>query len=93
MKPMNHQCRFASVAVLDGQIYVVAGYEHARTTSAMVMSYDPKTDAWRERKALDVNAVTSRTIATFNGMLYAFFDRYPVMEYDPVKNVWTKVND
>lgn len=85
---MNRKRSNASAAILNGLIYVVGGTEHCQMSN-LVESYDPKTDEWTERMALEEGLIRPPLVA-FNGMLYAF--HCGVREYDPVENVWTKVN-
>lgn len=86
---MNHNRANASAAILNGLIYVVGGSESGQMSNS-VESYDPKTDEWNDRMELDRGELQP-TLVAFNGMLYAFLDYHGVREYDPEKNVWTKV--
>lgn len=92
IKPMNRKRYGAPAAILNGLIYVVGGYEDRSQSksSTLVESYDPKTDEWTARIELD-EGLSENSLVAFNGMLYAF--ARGVREYDPVKNVWTKVNE
>lgn len=92
IKSMSQKRDFSSVAILNGLIYVVGGFEREFSRfSALVESYNPKTDQWTERRALAEIGVL-RSLVAFNGLLYAFSDGQGVGEYDPVENIWTKVN-
>lgn len=94
IKSMNRLRRGASAAILNGLIYVLGGYETRYNTSTSVESYDPKTDEWTERMTDGLPDIEV-SLVTFNQMLYATFCRGGpgVREYDPVKNVWRKVNE
>lgn len=90
---MSRERRSVSVAILDGLIYVVGGWANPGEMSDLVESYDPKTDQWTQRKGLDKGLASNKhPLVAFNGMLYAFLEDIRVREYDPVKNIWTKVN-
>lgn len=80
-------------AVLDGNIYVIGGWdqEFLRT----VEMYDPKRDRWESKADLSQGNL-GVAAATVNGKIYAiggwgggaFFST--VEEYDPVADTWTR---
>src|SRR5262249_18784505 len=60
-----------SAAVLDGKVFVLAGYDEKGASTATVEVYDPRTDSWRSAAPLPV-ATNHNAAATLGGRLYAF---------------------
>lgn len=100
--PMPKPRTGAAVAVLDGRLYVVSGFDGAKTIDA-VEAYDPVTDSWTSRASIPT-ARTAAGAAAIAGKLYVFggcgrnsegnhdcrVGTTNAMEaYDPRTNTWT----
>lgn len=79
------------VAVVDGKIYAIGGYNGAPL--AVVEEYDPAANTWRSRAPMPTTR-WSLAGAAVNGRIYALggYDNQIrhtwVEEYDPVANTW-----
>ena len=92
----------AAVAVLDGNLYAVGGYNDDDHHLSSVERYDPGTDAWEAVAPLTL-ARFGAGVAALEGKLYAVsgrveeeeaeFDRpaNTVERYDPATNAWEEV--
>jgi N-acetylneuraminic acid mutarotase len=88
----------ASVAELNGKIYVMGGYPGARITSDSVQVYDVQTDSWELGPPLP-RPLHHTMAAMEDGKLYVAGGRFgggvgsemtDVVEiYDPVANTWS----
>ena len=63
-----------SVSVLDGKVFVIAGYDANGQSTATVEVYDPRSNAWQKAAPLPI-ATNHNAAATVNGRLYAFGGR------------------
>ena len=79
------------VAVLDGKIYAVGGYNRDDGTLSSVERYDPETNAW-EAVAPMATAREYHVMAVLDGKLYAVGGTFSSVErYDPRTNAWEEV--
>src|SRR5499426_3656306 len=60
-----------SVSVLDGKVFVIAGYDTNGQSTATVEVYDPRSNGWQRAAPLPI-ATNHNAAATVNGRLYAF---------------------
>ena len=91
LAPMPTPRQELSVAVLDGKVFVLAGYDTLGASTATVEVYDPRTDTWRSAAPLPV-ATNHNAAATVNGRLYAFGGTTPrAFVYDPARDAWSEV--
>ena len=60
-----------STAVLNGEIYVIAGYDRAGASTDIVEVFNPDTGEWRSAAPLPINN-NHGAAATAAGTLYAF---------------------
>src|SRR4030095_9122000 len=58
-----------SVSVLDGKVFVIAGYDANGQSTATVEVYDPRSNAWQKAAPLPI-ATNHNAAATVNGRLY-----------------------
>ena len=58
------------VAVLDGKLYAVGGYNGGHQTLSSVERYDPAVDAWEEVAPMAYERDT-HAVAVLDGKLYA----------------------
>src|SRR5262247_4927972 len=80
-----------AVSVLDGKVFVIAGYDTNGQSTATVEVYDPRTDAWKRAAPLPI-ATNHNAAATVNGRLYAFGGTSPrAFVYDAGRETWTEV--
>jgi N-acetylneuraminic acid mutarotase len=83
-------------AVLDGRIYVIAGFDAAGNSTAVVEVYDPQSDAWQRRAELPEGRDHAMA-AAFGGKVYVFGGggrggtTSSVFAYDPGSDAWTRV--
>jgi outer membrane protein assembly factor BamB len=83
---------YHDVAVLNGQLYAVAGDVNCGFDIAAVEAYDPIANNWTTKAALPQTRVGLK-VAVANGKLYALggsrsFDG-TIFAYDPASNTWT----
>src|SRR4029453_11501676 len=71
LAPMPLARQEISSAVLDGKIYVIAGFTSSGTSTSDVQVYDPVTDTWSRAAPLPV-ATNHNAAAVAAGKLYAF---------------------
>ena len=93
--PMASARRWIAVAVLDGKLYAVGGYDGDCLSS--VERYDPALDAWEEVAPM-AEARNVLAVAVLDGKLYAvggFSDGVgslsSVERYDPALDAWGAV--
>src|SRR5262245_31745619 len=80
-----------STAVLDGKIYVIAGFNSAGGNTNNVNVYDPQSNTWSPAAALPI-ATNHNAAAVAAGKLYAFGGTSPrTFVYDPQLNSWSDV--
>ena len=97
--PMAVARRGLAVAVLDGKLYALGGYD-ATTAGMTVLSsverYDPVTNVWEEAAPM-AEPRCLFAVAVLDGKLYAggggdHISRHDSVErYDPVTNAWEEV--
>src|SRR5262245_3694627 len=91
LAPMPTARQEISVAVLDGKVFVIAGYDANGQSTATVEVYDPRTNAWKRAAPLPI-ATNHNAAATVNGRLYAFGGTSPrAFVYDAGHDAWTEV--
>jgi N-acetylneuraminic acid mutarotase len=86
-----------AVVALNGDVYVLGGFNGAGQIVATVERYNPLLDAWSTRAPLPV-AMHHANAAAVNGKLYiagfltgsGFAADARVFEYDPMANAWTQ---
>src|SRR2546425_11475931 len=80
-----------STAVLDGKIFVIAGFDSNGMSSDTVEIYDPGTDSWSSAARLPI-ATNHNAAAVAAGKLYAFAGTSQrVFVYHPDRNAWSDV--
>ena len=85
-----------AVAVLDGKLYAVGGFNDGDGWLSSVEQYDPATNAW-EAVAPMATARSRHAVAVLDGKLYAVGgynedgDLSSVERYDPAMEVWEAV--
>src|SRR6266699_528347 len=80
-----------STAVLDGKIFVIAGFDSSGMSSDSVEIYDPETDSWSSAGRLPI-ATNHNAAAVAAGKLYAFAGTSKrVFVYHPDRNEWSDV--
>lgn len=91
LAPMPTARQEISVSVLDGKVFVIAGYDTQGASTATVEVYDPRTNAWRNAAPLPI-VTNHNAAATVNGRLYAFGGTTPrAFVYDAGRDAWTEV--
>ena len=91
LAPMPTARQEVSVSVLDGKVFVIAGYDANGQSTATVEVYDPRTDAWQKAASLPI-ATNHNAAATVNGRLYAFGGTSQrAFVYDAGRDAWTEV--
>src|SRR5262250_374979 len=91
LAPMPTARQEISVAVLDGKVFVIGGYDANGQSTATVEVYDPRTNAWKRAAPLPI-ATNHNAAATVNGRLYAFGGTSPrAFVYDAGRETWTEV--
>ncbi|XP_066286553.1 kelch-like protein 6 [Branchiostoma lanceolatum] len=93
---------FHGMASVNGQVYVVGGYDKTRNNMprTSVEVYNKSANSWRKRAPL-IQAVVDFGITTCQEKIYVFggetflFNEYmethAVQCYDPIQNVWTNM--
>src|SRR5437870_9109288 len=80
-----------STAVLDGKIFVIAGFDSGGLSTNTVEIYDPQTDTWTSAAPLPI-ATNHNAAAVAAGKLYAFGGTSNRMfVYHPDQNTWSDV--
>jgi N-acetylneuraminic acid mutarotase len=87
------------VATLNGEVFVVGGFDAARTVVELVDAYDPATDTWRRAARMPM-PLHHPNVASARGRLYivggleqATFTAIGVtFEYDPAGDRWSAAN-
>ena len=80
-----------SAAVLDGKIFVIAGFDGSGMSRDTVEIYDPETDSWSSAARLPI-ATNHNAAAVAAGKLYAFAGTSKrVFVYHPDQNAWSDV--
>lgn len=80
-----------ATAVLNGRIYVIAGYDTEGLSSATVEVYDPNTDRWTSAAPIP-QANNHNAAAVAGGRLYSFGGNWlEAYVYDEVNNFWSPV--
>jgi N-acetylneuraminic acid mutarotase len=85
-------------AVLDGHLYVIAGFEASGNRSNVVEAYDPPSDRWQRRANLPEGRDHAMA-ATFGGKVYVFGGSgrsgatASVFAYDPAGDAWSRRAD
>src|SRR5713101_8467655 len=81
-----------STAVLNGEIYVIAGYNQSGASTNTVEVYNPGTDTWRRAAPLPI-ATNHNAAAVAAGILYAFGGTSNrTFAYDPKNDAWLEVS-
>ena len=83
------RCTFA-VAVLDGKLYAVGGYNLDDGNLSSVERYDPALDVWEAVAPMAVRRIAFG-VAVLGGKLYAVGGQFvaSVERYDPATNAWS----
>jgi N-acetylneuraminic acid mutarotase len=85
-------------AVLDGRIYVIAGFEASGSSSNVVEVYDASADRWQRRANLPEGRDHAMA-AAFGGRVYVFGGSgrngatASVYAYDPASDAWSRRTD
>lgn len=91
LAPMPTARQELSVAILDGKVFAIAGYDLQGASTTTVEVYDPRTDAWRSAASLPI-ATNHNAAAVVNGILYAFGGTSPrAFAYDTTRDTWAEV--
>lgn len=90
----------ASLAILNGYIYVVGGKNQSNNDATEVELYDPLKDDWLQVASMNGKGGAS-TLFKYNMSLYAIggvvrylsdgTKYYSTEQYDLLKNMWTEV--
>lgn len=88
MQPMKFARGYASVAELNGYIYVAGGMEPAFTN--WLELHDPSKDEWIELHPM-CNVRTGFALIPANGYLYAIGHANIIEKYDPRISEWEQV--
>jgi N-acetylneuraminic acid mutarotase len=80
-----------ATAVLNGEIYAIAGYDTSGMSTNTVEVYNPTTDAWRSAASLPI-ANNHEAAAVAAGTLYTFGgESNRTFAYDPNQDAWSEV--
>jgi N-acetylneuraminic acid mutarotase len=91
LAPMPLARQELACAVLDGKVYVIAGFTGSGTSTSDVQVYDPATDTWGSAAPLPI-ATNHNAAAVAAGKLYAFGGTSNhVFLYSPPQNTWSEV--
>src|SRR5262245_41587005 len=91
LAPMPTARQEISVSVLDGKVFVIAGYDANGQSTATVEVYDPRKNVWQKAASLPL-ATNHTAAATVNGRLYAFGGTSPrAFVYEAGRDAWTEV--
>lgn len=91
LAPMPSPRQELATAVLNGKIYVMAGYDSDGLSTASVFVYNPSTNTWASAHPLPrTNNHNSAAVAA--GRLYSFGGlSTATYVYDPINNSWAQV--
>jgi N-acetylneuraminic acid mutarotase len=91
LAPMPSARQELSSAVLNGKIYVIAGFDSGGASTSTVEVYNPATNSWASAQSIPIAnnhnnaAVAAGKLYTFGGVSNAAF------VYDPALNTWSPV--
>jgi N-acetylneuraminic acid mutarotase len=91
LAPMPSARQEISTAVLNGKIYVIAGFDSGGASTSTVEVYNPATNSWASAQPIPIAnnhnnaAVAAGKLYTFGGVSNAVF------VYDPALNTWSPV--
>jgi N-acetylneuraminic acid mutarotase len=91
LAPMPSARQEISTGVLNGKIYVIAGFTSEGASTNTVEVYNPATNSWASAQSIPIEnnhnsaAVAAGKLYTFGGLSNAAF------VYDPVLNIWSPV--
>jgi len=87
--PMPVYRQELATGVLNGNVYVLGGYDQVSNSTATVEVYNPVTDTWTFAHALPY-AVNHNAAAVAGGKLYSFgAGAGETYVYDPNSNSWS----
>lgn len=91
LAPMPAARQELATAVLNGKIYVLAGYDENGNSTNSVFVYNPATNTWASAQPLpSVNNHNNAAVAA--GKLYSFGGRSSTTYlYDPINDSWANV--
>ena len=91
LAPMPAPRQELATAVLNGKIFVLAGYDSAGLSTDSVFVYNPATNAWASAHPLpQINNHNSAAVA--DGKLYSFAGlSNSTYRYEPTTDSWTEV--
>ena len=91
LAPMPTARQEISTAVLNGKVFVIAGFNSAGNSTNTVEVYDPLTNTWSSAAPLPI-ITNHNAAAVAAGTLYAFGGTSNrVFAYDPRRNTWSDV--
>lgn len=91
LAPLPTARQEVSTAVLDGKLYVIAGFNSAGGNTNNVDVYDPQSNTWSAAAPLPI-ATNHNAAAVVQGKLYAFGGTSNrVFVYNPQNNSWSEV--
>ena len=91
LAPMPTARQELASAVLNGKIYVIAGFDSGGASTSTVEVYNPATNSWASAQSIPIAnnhgnaAVAAGKLYTFGGVSNAAF------VYDPALNTWSPV--
>ena len=90
LAPMPSARQEISTAVLNGRVFVIAGFDRSGNSTSTVEIYDPATNTWSSAAPLPI-ATNHNAAAVAAGTLYAFGGTSNrVFAYDPQRNRWNE---
>ena len=91
LAPMPTARQELAVAVLDGKVFVIGGYDTSGASTAVVEVYDPASDTWRAAAPLPL-ATNHNAAAVVDGVLLAFGGTSPrVFAYSAAHDSWSEL--
>jgi len=91
LAPMPSARQEVSTAVLNGKIYVIAGFDSSGASTSTVEVYNPATNSWASAQPLPI-ANNHNNAAVAAGKLYAFGGvSNAAFVYNPALNTWSPV--
>lgn len=88
---MPAQRQEIAVAVLEGQVYALGGYDFNGASTDTVFVYNPATDTWSSGGSLP-SAINHNSAAVAAGRLYSFGGAaLSVAAYEPASSTWLTV--
>lgn len=91
LAPMPSARQEISTAVLDGKVFVIAGYDVNGASTSTVQVYNPNTNSWIFAQSIPI-ANNHNSAAVAAGKLYTFGGvSNRVFAYDPLNDVWSEV--